>query len=134
MPTPDSIEFAAYNLRANRSPPLIFSGIYVVYLTVSGRSSSRGGRNLNFSPVWLHNLSIGCCQPLCGLSDCLGSGPIPPDFPWWKLCNDQLIIVKKSNQISSRNPTQFLFGLRPTSGFCHIKSQKFGRISGWHTG
>src|SRR2546423_11117287 len=74
MPTPDAIEFAAYNLRANRSPPLIFSGIYVHYLTVSGRSSSRGGRNLNFSPVWLHNLSIGCCQPLCGLSDCLGSG------------------------------------------------------------
>src|SRR5436305_13361192 len=28
---------------------------------------------------------------------------IPPNFSWWKLCNDQPIIVKKSNQILGRN-------------------------------
>jgi hypothetical protein len=59
----------------------------VHFLTVSDQASRRGGRcvrNLNFSPVWLHNLVIGCFQPLCGLSDCLGSGPIQYSNYVWR--------------------------------------------------
>jgi hypothetical protein len=55
------------------------------------------------------------------------------NFSWWKLCNDGPIIIKKSDQILGRNPTKFLFQLSLTSEFRHIKSQKFSRISAWHT-
>jgi hypothetical protein len=71
MRTPDSIGFAATNLRAELGlRAFLLRNICPVHWADGVEVA--GVWNLNFSPVWLHNLLIVCCQPPCGLSDCLG--------------------------------------------------------------